>query len=243
MKKIGLISLSLLLFASVTISAQNKKVAVVSFGINRSVGTSNLSGAASMAGDIAAVANDPNFNLKPILDKFYKTFFEEYSKELPFELIPDNQVIGNEQYKAYKTIDTTSLFSKFTLLKEGYNYLDVSALYKKDIDKMVEIFENNADGFIFINITFEFSPKVAIGGMGTAAIYAYASMKIWNNKSEKVVNIYEGAVSKKSVSMVAGIPLCKTDKILPLCEEAADQLIVELKTKLPKIAKKSAKNL
>jgi hypothetical protein len=37
--------------------------------------------------------------------------------------------------------------------------------------------------------------------------------------------------------MVAGIPLCKTDKILPLCEEAADQLVIELKTKLPKIAK------
>ena len=151
--------------------------------------------------------------------------------------------MNNEQYKNYKTLDTTSFTYKYCLLKQGYNNLAVSVFYKKDLDKMIEIFGNEADGFMFVVLQFEFAPKVAIGGMGTAGISAYASIYLWNKEREKVVNIYEHATSKGTVAMVSGIPVIKTEQILPLCQDAATRLLADLKTKLPKIIKKANEKL
>lgn len=222
--------------------AQEKKVAVATFYANKYISTEDLSGAAANVATVAALAKDPNFNLTPILDKFHKSFFENYKKNFPFEVIDESNVTGNEKYKEYVTRDTSSIFLYNTLVREGYNLYAVSALYKKDLAKMIEIFPD-VDGFMFIELSFSFVPKLGIGGMGTAGISANAVIRFWNNDEKRVLNIFEGAVSKGSVPMVAGFPVIKVEEILPLCEDATNKLLQDLEKKLPKIIKKSTKKL
>ena len=56
----------------------------------------------------------------------------------------------------------------------------------------------------------------------------------------EVFRVREYAISNKKVPAVGGIPVMKSDKILPMCEEATENLFNELQSKLAKIIKKSA---
>ena len=68
-------------------------------------------------------------------------------------------------------------------------------------------------------------------------------IKLWNKEGKKVFSINEYGTSKKSVPIVGGIPIMKTDKLLPLCESASEKLVADLEKKIGKVAKKSAKKL
>ena len=223
---------------SLSIYAQNKKVAVVTFYANKFIeADSDLAGGASLTASIGQLAKDSSFNLKPSLDKFHKAFFEEFSKSFPFDLLDEKTVLNDEGYKAYTTRDTSYNFLNNSLSKEGYNLYDVSVFYKRDLEQLTEIF-SDVDGFLFVYLSYKISPKVSIGGMGTAGVSANITMKLWNRELKKVFNIYEGEMSKKTVPLIAGIPVMKVKEILPACESATDELLEALKSKLPKIVKK-----
>jgi hypothetical protein len=171
------------------------------------------------------------------LDKFHKTFFENFSKEFPFDFIDENTVLNNEEYKNYVRRDTSYTFLNNSLSMEGYNLYDVGVMYKQDLDKMASIFPD-VDGFMFIFMSFKIAPKVSVGGMGTAGVQANITMKLWNKEGKKVFNIYESAMSKKTVALIGGVPVMKTVEILPACESAADILLEDLLERMPKIVKK-----
>jgi hypothetical protein len=227
-----------MLSIALSISAQNKKVAVVTFYANKFIeADESLAGGAALVAAISAIAKDDNFNLKPTLDKFHKTFFENFSKEFPFDFIDENTVLNNEEYKNYVRRDTSYTFLNNSLSMEGYNLYDVGVMYKQDLDKMASIFPD-VDGFMFIFMSFKIAPKVSVGGMGTAGVQANITMKLWNKEGKKVFNIYESAMSKKTVALIGGVPVMKTVEILPACETAADILLEDLLERMPKIVKK-----
>ena len=62
-------------------------------------------------------------------------------------------------------------------------------------------------------------------------------------EGKKVFTINEVATSKKTVAIVGGIPIMKTEKLLPLCESASEKLVADLAKRLGKVAKKAAKKL
>ena len=106
---------------------------------------------------------------------------------------------------------------------------------------MLELFEEEADGVMFINLSFALQPKVAVGGMGTAAVAAYMNITLYNEEGKKVFNFTEYATAKKTIAMVKGVPVLDIDKIKPLCEDAAANLMTDMEKKMPKLAKKVAK--
>lgn len=222
-------------------NAQEKKVAVVTFYANKYVGTSQLSDGGSNAGLIAALAKDPDFNLTGIVSNFHDTFFGEYVKLFPFKVIDESNVIQNQGYKDYVTADTSSILYYNSLLYPGYNLYVVSRLNKKDLRKMIEIFGDEVDGFLFVELGFNFAPKFAIGGVGVCGISAYASISLWKKDEGKVFSIHESAMSKSTVGMAGGFPVIETKEILPMCQEASDLLLEDLNKRMPKIIKKAAK--
>ena len=176
MKKILVFALTISM--TLNLFAQNKKVAVITFYANKFIeADDDLAGGAQLTTSIAKLAKDSSFNLKPSLNKFHKAFFEEYSKEFPFDLVAENDVINNEGYKQYTTRDTSYNFLNNSLSKKGYNLYDVSIFYKKDLEKMIEIFDD-VDGFMFVYLYFKISPKVAVGGMGTAGVMPVTSISL-----------------------------------------------------------------
>lgn len=249
-KQIKLLALTLILVGASTVTnfAQEKKVALTSFWVSKHIGFSELGGKAGMAAAIASLAEDPSFNLQPVLDNFYKTFTEEYAKQFPFELLAKEDVLNKEEYKSYegrfnesKDEDRSKLFQRY-LTPEGFKPLQESLFKgeKSNQMQMVNMFKETADGVMFISMGYDFVKKAV---PFTAGVRAYVRIKIWNKEGKKVLTISEYGTSKKSVPIVAGIPIMKVEKLLPLCESASEKLVNDLNKKLGKVAKKVAKKL
>lgn len=250
MKKIVVLAITLVIGFSLQSMAQKKKVAVVTFYGNKYINFSELEGNAALAANIASLSNDPNFDIKPIVKKFHDTFFNELAKELPFDLYPEEKVVKTQAYIDYKsrmgeTEDASdpSLFQNY-VVADGYKpMVEVMGKNYKNELKMLEIFGNDVDGVMFVYIDFAFIKKFAVGGTGSAGMKAYVRMKLWNKQGDKVFTVNESANSDKTVAIVAGVPVIKVEKILPLCEDAATQIIADLKKRIPKMAAKVEKKL
>jgi len=228
-----------------------KKVAVVTFYCDKWIDMSQLDGAASMAATVGTLADDPSFDLKPVLQHFHDVFFNEYAKLFPFDLVPESEVLTNEQYKAFESYwgegkdeDRGKLTQRYTVI-DGYKVLTemLAKKEKQNQNRMLEILGDKVDGVMFVNLDFSMVPKVAVGGMGTAGISSYCRMKVWNKAGEKVFTVNETANSKGSVAMVKGVPVMKPAEILPLCEDSSNRLIEDLKKRIEKVAKKAAEKL
>ena len=246
MKKIILLCFAIVFMAGIT-NAQKKKVAVVTFYVNKHIGFEQLGGAASLAAGIASLSEDPNFDLTSVLGDFHDKFFNEYAQAFPFDLLPEADVVGNEQYQAYEARsgetedgDRDKLWQQY-LTYEGYKPMRefIGKKWRNEL-RMLEIFGDEVDGVMFVYMDYAFVKKAA--GFG-AGIQAYVRMKLWNKEGKKVFSVSEFATSKKTVPLVAGVPVMKAEKLLPLCIDASEKMMADLNKKLKKIAAKSAKKL
>lgn len=66
------------------------------------VDVSELGGLATLLKEVTNLRDDPNFNLTPTLEKFHSDFFNEYSKQFPFELMPEQEVLTNPNYISFE---------------------------------------------------------------------------------------------------------------------------------------------
>jgi hypothetical protein len=245
MKKLLFALTALILFNVGNTFAQKKKVAVTTMYIDKYIDASSLSSNAAMVSTISTLANDENFDLTSVLNDFHDKFIKDYTKEFKFDIIDEKEVLGNPDYIAYESKwgegdqDGSKMLDGF-IPYEGYKVLYRGGLKKENRNhiKMLEIFDKTADGVMMINISFSFVPKVAVGGMGSAGIAAHLHMTLYDKEGKKVFNFHEIGTSKKTVGMVAGIPVMKVEKIKPLCENATEKLMADLYKKLPKLMKK-----
>ena len=246
MKKLFLLVFCITLLFNANILAQ-KKVALTSFWVSKHIGFDQIGGGAALVAAIGSLSENPNFNLQPVLDNFYKTFNEEYSKNFPFDIMPEKDVIKREEYIAYegrfnetKDKDRNKLFQRY-LTPEGYKPLVESPFKgeKSNQMQMVKMF-NDADGVMFVSMGYEFVKKTI---PFTAGVRAFVRIKLWNKEGKRVFSINEYGTSKKSVGIVGGIPLMMAAKLLPLCESASEKLVADLAKRIKKVAKKSAKKL
>ncbi|SHH62694.1 hypothetical protein SAMN04488109_4712 [Chryseolinea serpens] len=242
MRKI-ILSASLILSLILTGFSQEKKVALVTFYGDKKIGGTGM----STIGE--SLMKDPNFNLQPLVDKAYERFVNEFAKDFPFKLIDQNEISSNPDYQNFKSsmlADTSSGFNKsmgiqYAMVKGMiWAYGDIQGLLKeekRDPCNLAKIFPQ-ADGILFVTMDYEFKGR----SMGFAAgAVAYLNMFLYDKKCDKVFRIREFGESKGKVPAVGNIPIMDVNKIQPLCQDATDALFEELKGKLGKIVKKSAK--
>ena len=235
----------------VAISGDRKKVAVVTFYCDKWIDMSDLGGTAALLSAAGTLAEDTTFDIKKVLTNFHDVFFNEFAKEFPFDLLPESEVIGNEEYKAFQSYwDETSDKDQHKLMQryatvDGYKPLleMLGKTERRNEKRMLEIFGDKVDGVMFVYLDFSMVQKVAIGGTGAAGISSYCRMKLWNKESKKVFAINESAMSKGTVAVAGGIPIMKPEKILPLCEDSSEKLMEDLRKRLGKIVSKSAEKL
>lgn len=252
MKLIRVFLLSLFVCSTISaISADRKKVAVVTFYCDKWIDMSDLGGTAALLSAAGTLAEDTTFDIKKVLTNFHDVFFNEFSKQLPFDLLPESEVISNEDYKAFQSYwdetsdkDQKKLMQRYATV-DGYKPLleMLTKSEKRNENRMLEIFGDKVDGVMFVYLDFSMVQKVAIGGTGAAGISSYCRMKLWNKEGKKVFAINENAMSKGTVAVVGGIPIMKPEKILPLCEDSSERLLEDLRKRLGKIVSKSAEKL
>lgn len=245
--KFSLLTLVAVMFTSTAFApiAEKKNVAVVSCYVDKYIDVSGLDGAASMAAVLATTAKDERFDLTSVLNTFHDDFFNNYAGQFNFNIVPEEQIIGSDKYKNYESKFGESEQDGSRLLDgsipyAGYQVLLPNALKKENSNKMrmLELFDEETDGVMFITLSFALKPKVAVGGMGTAGVAAYMNITLFDEGGKKVFNFTEYATAKKSLPMVKGIPVMDIDKLKPLCEEAAANLMSDMTKKMPKLIKK-----
>ena len=243
----------LLLFVSSF--ALGQKVALVTFYVDKYINYDKATAETRSSYQDRTLVDDPDFDLRPLLEDFYKTFRKEYIKDFPFELVEETVVIGNEKYKAYSGLegieDTDSvdfyqenINDRFIAI-DGYNVLlsggNLLRSWRTEAH-LLEMFPD-VDGVMFVYMHYQFEPKVNIGGMGNAGMRAFINIDLFNKEAKKVFKLEEFATSKKSVPLINGVPIMTTEKILPLCTNATERLLDDLGKDLPKLVKKVDKNL
>ena len=242
MKKNLFISSLLLILFSTLVHAQNKKVAVVTFFINKKIDVTEFGASAFVA--VNKLISDPAFDMGPLLKTYHSIFFDNYVKNFSFDIIPEEQVLNNEAYKAYQPvgIDTSGILkaSNYITTIDGYKILLPLAGHKNE-KNMVQIF-GQADGVMDVSIDFKLI-KIGFGGMGVVKVLATANITLINKNGDKVFIVSENAKSKTISPLVAGVPVMTTEKIMPMCESAGNELLNELQNDLPKLIKKTEARL
>ncbi|WP_426671328.1 hypothetical protein ACPPVU_08835 [Mucilaginibacter sp. McL0603] len=223
--------------------AQDKKVAVVTFYVNKKVDVAEF-GAAAYAAENKLLA-DSSFNLAPLLKNFHTQFSESYSKAFPFQLLPEDEVVNNSAYKAFIPVGVASDglldVKKFTIVIPGYKVLIEKLMGHQNEKEMLKIF-NQADGVMDVSIYFKLV-KIGFGGMGVVKAEAIANIALFNKSGDLVFSVDESAKSSGVSPLVAGIPVMTAEKILPMCESAMTELMSDLQKDMPKMVKKADKKL
>lgn len=149
---------------------------------------------------------------------------------MPFSILPEEEVITNSGYLAFKSTDQER---SYVIMSPRYVYFS----WKSDAKQLGDIFPIQ-DGVMFIYLSYEFAPKIAIGGLETAGMKARVTINLFNKQGKRVFTITETAKSRKSIPLVGGVPVIKSEKVLPLCEDSTKELLEDLKGRIPKMAKK-----
>lgn len=222
--------------------SQKKKVAVVAFYTDKTIDLSDLglNGLAS----IADLGNSPDFNLTPILEKYHNAFFNVYSKQFPFDIIPESEVTQKKEYTDFSPkYGREGDAGKYIINYPGYKYIYEGTAGEANEVGTATIFKEIADGVLFTEIHFALQKGFAVGGTGTVKMRAYARISLYDKTGKKVFALNEGANSKKTGAIIGGIPVLTPEKVLPMCESALDELLKDLDDRVNKIIKKTADNL
>lgn len=235
-----LLIFTLILLGSLA-NAQKKKVAVVTFYANKMVDFKDLGGDLDfLLKDVINLRDDPNFNLNPLLEKFHSNFFNEYAKEFPFDLLPEDQVLNDENYKAFVPKNELDKYDARNYLNySSYKYIYEGAMGSYNEEGIAKAMSDKADGVLFVYIDFAFESGFGIGKTMTIKLRAATRMALYNKKGEKVFAFRETERSKKTGVMIGGVPVVKPEKILPMCESALNELMGDLQKRIAKIIKKT----
>ena len=256
MKKVFVIFICALL-ATTVIYGQKKRVAVVTFYVDKYINANKIVETSRADTYEKTKEDDPRFDLRPNLQNFHETFMKDYVKKFPFELIPEEEVLNHDMFKAYKGLDgvedqdsvddlNEAIHDRFIAI-EGYNVLltggNMLRSWRTESHLITILEDMNVDGVMFVYLHYAWEPKVAFGGLGNAGIRAYINMDLFNKEAKKVFKLEEYATSKKGVALIQGAPVFNYDKLMPMCESATDELLDDLDKKIPKYIKKVDKNL
>jgi len=194
--------------------------------------------------NILELRDNPNFNLKPLLNTYHENFFKDYATALPFDLVPEKQILESEAYKNFTPKYELSKYdARDYLLYDGYKYIYEGFMGKANEEGMAKALADQADGILFVNINFAFEKGFGVGGTMSIKMRATTRIALYNNKGEKVFAFTENERSKKTGVMVGGIPVISPEKILPMCESALEELMKDLQKRLDKIVKKTSQKL
>lgn len=244
MKKIKILCFALLVISQLGFS-QKKKIAVVTFYANKMVSFNDLGiGVDVLLRDVLNLRDDPNFNLSPILNQYHDNFFNNYSKELPFELLPESEVLNNAAYQAFQPkFDLSKYEAKNYLMFDKYKYIYEGLGGQANEVAIAKLFADKADGVMFVNIDFALEKGFGVGSTATVKMRATTRMALYYKTGEKVFAFSESERSKKTSVMISGLPIISPEKILPMCESALTELMGDLGKRIAKIVKKSEMKL
>lgn len=187
---------------------------------------------------------------------------------MPVEVLPENVVLNNPAYKNFfQEVKKNPTGQKLLALAgkvdaqvnvtiKGYQPLieeestgvvaTLAGTAKNAYQvQLMRIFEDQADGVMFISLSFTMGSKKSLlgtlsgGTVQDGRMLAYGDIRLYNRKGQKVFSIRKEGYSDQKYDRVAGLSIdLKPEDLLPMCESAAKNLFKELEETFPKMTRK-----
>ena len=236
MKK--LITLLALMVCVGAVTAQTKKVALISVFFDK-----NISGSASEA-LIKQAMEDDAINFDSLALDFKNKLFEKYISELPIDLIPESDVITKPGYADLASAEPGSAFFGRMECPEGYVFIDSrpSLGKKKNISEAFKVIPE-ADLMLVVFVDFSQGTGAGVGGLSGNKILANANFKFFTPDGKKAFALRESAESKGMMMSALGGAVYDSKKAQELSGEALEKLYKDLDKKLSKKKAKAEKKL
>ena len=258
MKKVIFILAALFLVAGAShAQKKKKKIAIVTFYVDKYINADKIVEGMREETYEMTRKDDPRFDLRPVLQEFHHEFIHEYASQFPFEIMDEKTILEHPKYQAYNGLEgiedegdaeglERELQDRFIAI-DGYSVLltggNLLRSWRTE-SHMVKILEDlGVDGVMFVSLSYQWEPKVALGGLGNAGIRAFVNLELFDKDAKKVFKMQEYATSKKGVALVNGAPILNYDKLMPMCRNATEELQEDLNKKIGKLVKKADKKL
>lgn len=233
--------LSLVLLISFSSFSQTKKVALTSFSSNRTIGFDKIdSKNKSFLEILSRIPNNSNFELRSLLNSYHDTFINDYAKKMPFEFLPVNDVVLNDEYMAMQPKNAMDEMGVISV--DNYKYFRTDIFLKKNKQNLLNFIKDKSDGYMNVSIDFQFVETKTLL-VKYVNILATTNITLFNSKGKKVFSINESAKSDKKIIKLGNSPMISPENVISLCDDALQELMKDLVKRVDVITKKVNKKL
>lgn len=220
--------------------AQLKKVAIISV-----YGDKNLSDDPMNTLIYEKILKDSSYNITRIINDFDKVLREKFVQKFPFEVMAKEDVITTDGYKEIADLTRFKSGNYYVVPGEGYVSIAAWGAIAQDdeaIKKAFEILPDDVDGVIIAYLNFNMYQSGGIGPLSRQKVYAVVNMKIFNRDVKRLFKLREKETSDTGIMAVGGI-VTQPKEVMPLIDNASENLFVAMDKKLDKSLGKMIKKM
>lgn len=181
---------------------------------------------------VQRLAQSDKFDLQPVAENLHEKTFGAYTEVMPFNLIPEEQVIGTERYKNFELYnegyeDAIEGKTNFITVKNYHKYPPRSMNQSRRA-KMFEAMPDEAEAMLMVELSYKlFQENSLIPGVNKGKIEADLDLMVVNPDGERILNINKKADSDGSMKVVLDAAILDPEKVQPLVQEATDKVMAK----------------
>jgi len=109
---------------------------------------------------VQKLAQDEKFDLKPMAEDLHNNVFGLYAQSVPFNLMPEEQVIETERYKTFRLYDSDLKEKNFKrgsniITVKNYKDYKVDYLGKSQREKLYNAIPGEADAMVLVGLSYK----------------------------------------------------------------------------------------
>jgi hypothetical protein len=205
------------------------------------------SGFKDVAIEVTSVVS-AKFDMNDKLEQVKNYVYTDLANDLPFTIVPEATVLGNEGYQTFvkalndNVFDQMKTVNKSRIVSEGY--LNRAGYTKEKIAEAIEYFAaDSANTVLFIEIDCAIVAKFLIAGNGSANARVSIHLKLQDKNNKTLMDVSAQGLSEQSFGVAAGQIVNNRDNIPEGLNEAMESALNDMKGNMPKAIKKFEKKL
>jgi hypothetical protein len=224
--------------------AQINKVYMISFFAQREIDPGDFG--TGLKSSIMYLTKDTTFKTEKLIQNFYTKFMSDFAPKFPFPIITGDEAWTVNGYSnlldgilvSYKKEEVSSIGKSIPIIGAGV------ITNEGAIGKSITLYPD-ADAVMTVQLFYRLSKQLEIAGMGTAKVFAYAEVRIYDkgSSSSAKFKLSSKAKSDDSFTFALGGSVFETAIIQKLIEQATTNLFKEMDEDFPKQIKKMEKKL
>ena len=213
------------------------KASVALIGVDKHISFSDDFALGSL---VQKLAQDDKFDLQPMAKDLHNNVFGLYAESVPFNLMPEEQVIDTDRYKNFRLYDSDLKESNFKrgsniITVENYKDYKVDYLDKSQREQLYKAIPNEADAMVLVGLSYKLVQENSmIPGVNKGKIKATLNYEVTNSSGERILNVNKSAKSDSDMKVVLNAGMLSPDKILPMCQEATDKVMGKMQSFIAK---------